>query len=60
MLTTTEAAKVLGVSPRTLARYAERGQLTPTVVLPSGHYRWMLSDIREQLRQLRQRDTDDE
>lgn len=60
MLTTAQAAKVLGVSARTLARYVERGQLIPTVVLPSGHYRWLLSDIREQLRELRQRPTDDE
>lgn len=58
MLTTAQAAKVLGVSARTLARYVERGQLTPTVVLPSGHYRWLLSDIRAQLRELRQRPSD--
>jgi predicted site-specific integrase-resolvase len=60
MLTTAQAAKVLGISARTLARYVERGQLTPTVELPSGHYRWLISDIRGQLRELRQRAADDE
>jgi DNA-binding transcriptional MerR regulator len=58
MLTTAQAAKILGISSRTLARYAEREQLTPTLVLPSGHYRWALSDIREQLRALRARGND--
>jgi hypothetical protein len=39
-----------------LARYAERGQLTPSLVLPSGHLRWNLEDLRRQLRELRNRD----
>lgn len=53
-MTTAQAAKVLGISRRTLSRYAEQGQLKPTLVLPSGHYRWALSDIREQLKRLRE------
>jgi excisionase family DNA binding protein len=53
LLTTAQAARLLGVSRRTLARYAERGQLVPTLVLPSGHYRWDLGDIRQQLKALR-------
>lgn len=61
MLTSAQAAKVLGISPRTLTRYAERGQLIPTLVLPSGHYRWSLEDIRRQMRELRdQRRAEDE
>lgn len=56
MLTTSQAAKILGISARTLARYVERGQLTPTLKLPSGHYRWTLEDIRRQLRELPQND----
>ena len=51
---------MLGVSRRTLARYAERGQLVPTLVLPSGHYRWELDDIRRQLKALRETAPDDE
>ena len=36
-----------------LARYAERGLLVPTLVLPSGHLRWNLEDVRRQLREIR-------
>ena len=56
LVTTAEAARELGVSRRTLLRYVERGYLTPTVVLPSGHLRWDLDDLRQQLRALRERD----
>jgi DNA-binding transcriptional MerR regulator len=55
LLTTAEAAKYLGVSRRTLARYAEIGWVRPTVTLPSGHHRWELEDLRRQLRELRQK-----
>ena len=55
-MTTAEAARELGVSRRTLLRYVERGYLTPAVVLPSGHLRWDLDDLRQQLRALRERD----
>ena len=41
---------------KALARYAEQGQIVPTVVLPSGHYRSAMSDVRRQLRELRERD----
>ena len=60
LLTTAQAARLLGVSRRTLARYAERKQLVPTLVLPSGHYRWDLEDIRQQLRGLRENAPDDD
>ncbi|MGH3917378.1 MAG: helix-turn-helix domain-containing protein [Pseudonocardiaceae bacterium] len=56
LLTTTQAAEVLGVSGRTLARYVERGWLQPTVVLPSGHFRWDVQEIRRQLEEHRGRD----
>jgi DNA-binding transcriptional MerR regulator len=57
LLTTAQAAQHLGVHRRTLARYAERGLLTPTLVLPSGHLRWNLEDVRRQLREIRTRGT---
>jgi DNA-binding transcriptional MerR regulator len=56
LLTTAQAANQLGISPRTLARYAERGILQPALVLPSGHRRWNMDDLRRQLRELRERD----
>lgn len=49
----------LGVHRRTLARYAERGWLKPTLVLPSGHMRWNLDDLRRQMREIRERPEDD-
>jgi DNA-binding transcriptional MerR regulator len=58
LLSTGEAARALGISRRTLAHYARTGQLEPALVLPSGYYKWDLEDIRRQLRELRERDTD--
>ena len=55
LLGTGEAARALGISPRTLAHYAQTGQLEPALVLPSGYYKWNVDDIRRQLRELRQR-----
>ena len=52
------AARELGISPRTLAHYAQTGQLEPALVLPSGYYKWNVEDIRRQLRELRQRRRD--
>ena len=60
LLTTTEAAKAMGLSRATLASYARRGLLTPRMILPTGHYRWSLPDIERQLRELRQRPADDD
>jgi len=53
LLTTAQVAKPLGISSRTLVRYAERGWVTPARVLPSGHSRWSLEDVRRQLDALR-------
>jgi DNA-binding transcriptional MerR regulator len=56
LLTTSEAAKLIGVHPRTLSRYASEGRVFPTMILPSGHYRWELDDLRRQLRDGRRPD----
>jgi DNA-binding transcriptional MerR regulator len=58
-VTTAQAARELGISRQSLARYVARGWLQPTRVLPSGHYRWLLSDLERQLRELRQRPDDE-
>ncbi|MGH8966538.1 MAG: helix-turn-helix domain-containing protein [Actinomycetes bacterium] len=60
LLTTTEAARELGVSARSLARWAREGRLTPALVTPggdhrSGRYLWNLDDLRDQLLKLRTR-----
>jgi excisionase family DNA binding protein len=54
LLTTAQAAEHLGISRGTLARYARNGILRPTVVLPTGHLRWSLDDLRRQMRELRE------
>lgn len=52
LITTQEAADALGISRTTLIRYAERSYVTPARVLPSGHRRWRLDDLRRQLAEL--------
>lgn len=55
LLSTTEAARALGISGRTLSRYAADGKLIPAVVLSGSqrsHYRWDLDDLRRQFREL--------
>jgi len=44
LLTTTEAGDILGVSGKTVSRYADLGTLA-VIVLPSGHRRFRRSDI---------------
>lgn len=55
LLTSGELAKALGISQRSIARYAQMGQLEPALVTPGGQYRWKLDEVREQLRQRRER-----
>jgi DNA-binding transcriptional MerR regulator len=55
LVSTGEAARQLGISRRTLAHYAQTGQLQPSLVLPSGYYKWDVEDIRRQLREHRER-----
>ena len=38
--------------PKLLIRYAERGYVSPASVLPSGHRRWNLDELRRQLREV--------
>jgi predicted site-specific integrase-resolvase len=58
LLTTAQAAKLYGINRTTLGRYARDGLLRPTVVLPSGHLRWSLDDLRRQMQALRERGGD--
>jgi DNA-binding transcriptional MerR regulator len=49
LLTTAEAAKLIGVSRATLSSYARKGLLRPEFRLPTGSLRWTLSSLRRQL-----------
>lgn len=44
MVKPADAARLLGVSTRTLTRYADAGRIRFTV-LPSGHRRYRLADL---------------
>ena len=48
-MATADAARALGISHRTPSRYALLGLVLPAVVLPSGHLRWDVADLRRQL-----------
>lgn len=56
LLTTGEAAKLIGVARRTLAEWATNGLVTPALHTAGGHARWDVEDLRRQLRELRERD----
>ena len=49
MLRSSEAAKALGVSKKTLLSLVQDG-LIPSIQLPSGHYRFVLEDVISALR----------
>jgi|1186.fasta_scaffold1009793_3 excisionase family DNA binding protein len=50
MLTTKEAAEVMGISHRTLQRYVTEGKVRPSYRLPGGQMRWDIEDLKDQLR----------
>lgn len=56
LLTTTELAKRLSLSERTIQRYRQSGDLVPDLVSPGGHARWDPDKVREQLRKLAEKD----
>ncbi|HEX5120368.1 MAG TPA: MerR family transcriptional regulator [Pseudonocardiaceae bacterium] len=56
LLSTGDAARELGIARSTLARWWADGLVTPALVTAGKHARWDLDDLREQLRNLRQRD----
>lgn len=55
LLTTAAAARHFGISRRTLTRWGSNGTLKPTLVLPSGVFRWTIADIRRQMEELREK-----
>ena len=56
LITTAQAARVLGIHRSTLVRWAQQGTVRPEYTTPGGQFRWNLDDLRRQLRELRQRD----
>jgi DNA-binding transcriptional MerR regulator len=56
LMTSGELAKELGISARTVARYAREGWITPAETTIGGHHRWVLDDVRTEIANLRERD----
>lgn len=54
-MTTSELARSLGLSLRSVQRYIAAGHITPELTTPGGHHRWDVAKVREQLRELRKR-----
>jgi excisionase family DNA binding protein len=49
LATTGEAARAVGVSHRSLVRWAQEGTVTPAWRTPGGHLRWDIDQLRRQL-----------
>ena len=52
LLTTGAAARVLGVDPSTLSRWAQAGTVVPAGRTAGGHLRWDLDKLRAQLAEI--------
>lgn len=52
-VTTSAAARALGVNRVTLTRAVKAGRITPASTTPGGHYRWDLSALKAQWNRLR-------
>jgi predicted site-specific integrase-resolvase len=52
LLNTSEAARAIGIHPRTLTKYVTQGKVRPTLRLPSGQMRWDIDELKAQLRAL--------
>ena len=57
LVPTSEAARRLGLSARSLSRWAQDGRVEPDLVTPGGHMRWDVERLRAQIVALRRRDT---
>ena|SRR5690349_11232461 len=51
LVPTSEAARELGISERTLRRWAKDGYLEPDLVMRGGHYRWDVARVRRELQE---------
>ncbi|GAA1276592.1 hypothetical protein GCM10009609_44480 [Pseudonocardia aurantiaca] len=55
LLTSGQLAKELGVTRAAVNKWAQEGKITPEVTTPGGHHRWVLDDVKRQLREMQRR-----
>lgn len=58
LVTSAEAARRLGISPRTLQRWAKDGLVEPELRLPHGQLRWNVANLRQQIKDLGRKEPD--
>ena len=56
LVPTSEAARALGLSARSLSRWAADGRVEPDLVTPGGHMRWDVERLRAQIVAIHDRD----
>lgn len=49
LVTTGRAAEAVGVNARSLARWAQKGLVKPSIRTPGGHPMWDVEELRKQL-----------
>ena len=59
LISSGEAARALGISTRTLARWVQEGRVVPTLITAGGHYRFELKDLKAQLIELARKRRED-
>jgi DNA-binding transcriptional MerR regulator len=59
MLSTGEAAKAIGVSPRSLSRWTSEGLIEPSLVTPGGQFRFDLDELKAQMQRRKPPGRDD-
>lgn len=52
LVSTTQAAKALGIHQSTLSRWASAGHVHPTQKTVGGHMRWDVEDLRRQVEKI--------
>lgn len=52
LLSSGELAKELGISRRSISRYADEGLISAALVTPGGRYRFDLETVQEELRKI--------
>ena len=54
LLSSGELAKELGISRRSVSRYADEGQISVALITPGGRYKFDPDTVREELRKMAQ------